>query len=385
MKLDEPKLGGNAPNPYETQGTGQENSPYDVQTVYDEQKPYETQAPFEVVHENDYDEAQLDYDESELHPPIPVRKRRKSRLQQNASKSAAWVALILSVLALVFSVATFSVLSTILQEKDELDNIAPPIENSIVMPEEEGHYISYQGERILVHDDVPVNQYDARGFYSDAQGFIRYEVDGQQGIVGIDVSYHQQEIDWAQVAEAGVEFAMIRVGRRGYGEEGNLGLDEYYVQNILGATQNGIHVGVYFFSQAISFWELDEEIAMFLNLIENYPITYPVVFDWEYIDNVSWARTDHIDGETLTEMAKHFCTQVEQEGYTPMVYFNMDMGYLSYDLSEISDYSFWVAELNSRPNFYYDFDIWQYSFTGSVPGIVGNVDLNLSFRDFASE
>lgn len=334
-------------------------------------------------------EEDLEFDSGEKDSSLPVvSNKARSRVLPpdpvKRTKKIAWASLLLSAVAVVISLAAYSLILVVLKENEELDTLLPPVAPAVT-PVEEGNFIQYQGSLLPVKEDVPTNDYDARGFFVDNQGFVRYEMDDARGIVGIDVSYHQQEIDWAEVAAAGVEFAMIRVGRRGYGEEGTLGLDTHYVENILGATANGIHVGVYFFSQATSLFEIDEEVTMLLNLIDNFNISYPVVFDWEYITTADWARTNEVTGEEVTTMAKYFCDKVALAGYTPSIYFNMDMGYLSYDLSQLKEYSFWLAELNTRPLFHYHFDMWQYTFTGKVPGIAGSVDMNLSFRDFAAE
>lgn len=302
---------------------------------------------------------------------------------QQKTKKVALIAMIFSFVAVVFAGSGLYLLYSIIQEKDSMENLPPP-DISLSMPEE-GNFIEYQGQKIPVMETVPMNGYDARGFYYDENEYIRYELDGREAILGIDVSTYQQTIDWATVADAGIEFAMIRVGRRGYGAEGSLGMDTHYVENILGATQNGVEVGVYFFSQATNILELEEEVDLLLSLIQNYTITYPVVFDWEFITTADWARTDDSTGEEITAMAKRFCERIEASGYTPMIYFNVDMAYRYLDLSQLTDYPFWLAELNPFPRFYYHFDMWQYTFTGAVPGIEGHVDMNLSFRDFAAE
>ena len=117
-----------------------------------------------------------------------------------------------------------------------------------------------------------------------------------------------------------------------------------------------------------------------LEQLEGYEVTYPVVFDWEYITSGEGARTEGMDGETLTQCALAFCKEIRQGGYEPMVYFNQDMGYLTYDLREFTDLALWLAEYDERPDFYYHFDLWQYTHTGTVAGIEGNVDLNLDLR-----
>lgn len=223
-------------------------------------------------------------------------------------------------------------------------------------------------------DGLPVNEYDAEAFY-DEGGFRRYR-GPETAYVGIDVSAHQQEIDWQAVKDAGVEFAMIRVGYRGY-TRGDLELDPWFIRNIEGALDAGLDVGVYFFSQAISTQEALDEAEFVLNWISGYELTYPVVFDWEDIE--AEARTDNMDMITLTGCAYAFCEAVKKAGYTAGIYFNQRFGYQELNLQSLQDYVFWLAEYNPAPSFTYHFDIWQYSAEGSVDGIDTPVDLNLSF------
>ena len=141
------------------------------------------------------------------------------------------------------------------------------------------------------------NAYDSEGF-SIQNGFLTYQGDAPC-YIGVDVSSHQKEIDWARVAASGVQFAMIRVGYRGY-SVGSINKDAYFDQNIQGALDNGLAVGVYFFSQATSVEEAEEEALQTLAWIEGYDITYPVVFDWEQVDQDS-SRTKDAEGKTTTE------------------------------------------------------------------------------------
>ena len=176
---------------------------------------------------------------------------------------------------------------------------------------------------------------------------------------------------------------MIRVGYRGY-SQGAIQPDTNFQKNMEGALKAGLDVGVYFFSQATTVREAEEEADYVLEAIRNYPVTYPVVFDWEFIDGQT-ARTDEMEGEHMTECAKTFCELVQAAGYTPMVYFNQEQGYLYYQLDQLDEFPFWLAEYDEKPDFFYDFDIWQYTHTGTVPGIEGNVDLNLAFRDLSKK
>ncbi len=195
---------------------------------------------------------------------------------------------------------------------------------------------------------------------------------------GIDVSEHQLEIDWAAVAASGMaDFAFIRAGYRGY-TQGQLYEDPYFRNNMEEAAANGIEIGVYFFSQAISEEEAVEEAEFLLDLIGSYQIDCPVVYDWEPM-HLAEARTEGLDSETLTNCALAFCRTIEAAGYTPMVYFYRHLGYHNYELGRLADYDFWVGAPGDAPDFYYVHSWWQYSYTASVPGIEGDVDLNLHF------
>ena len=251
----------------------------------------------------------------------------------------------------------------------------------VLSEEPEPEYIAYRDRQLPVLEDVDKNPYEPSAFTADNQGRIQYEKDGKRAAQGIDVSVYQGDIDWKAVAESGIDFAMIRLGYRGY-SQGSLQLDECFQTNIQGALDAGLDVGVYFFSQATTVLEAEAEADFVLEAIRSYPIQYPVVFDWEYI-TADAARTDGMTGEEITQCAAAFCELVSAAGYTPMVYFNQDMGYLVYELDQLNAFSFWLAEYDSRPDFYYGFEMWQYTHTGAVPGIEGSVDLNLSFQAFS--
>lgn len=195
-------------------------------------------------------------------------------------------------------------------------------------------------------------------------------------VLGIDVSEWQGEIDWQQVKAAGVEFAMIRAGWRG-SEQGVLAEDTYAQANYAGATAAGIKVGVYFFSQAISADEAVEEAKYLLQIIQDWEVEMPVVYDWEFISADS--RTGKVDAQTLTACAQAFCNTVFSAGYQPMLYFNKDLSFEGLRLRELTEYPFWLAHYDTVLNYPYKVDMWQYTESGSVPGISGNVDINLYF------
>ncbi|MBO6039609.1 MAG: Lyzozyme M1 (1,4-beta-N-acetylmuramidase) [Oscillospiraceae bacterium] len=230
--------------------------------------------------------------------------------------------------------------------------------------------------RLLRRDGFPMLSWEPDRFSADSSGRMRY-TGAAKTLTGIDVSEHQYDIDWRKVAADGVDFAMIRVGYRG-STAGGLYTDDYYEKNIRGALNAGLKVGVYFFSQALDAREAAEEAAFVLEQIRPYEITMPVVFDWEIVGG-SDARTYTVDRRTLCEAVRAFCGPVKDAGYEPMLYFTRYLGYRKYILRNLADYGFWYAEYEDRPRIAFDFDMWQYSETGTVDGIDGDVDLNLYF------
>ncbi len=198
-----------------------------------------------------------------------------------------------------------------------------------------------------------------------------------ESMLGIDVSTFQKEIDWQQVRDAGIEFAMIRVGFRGYGKSGVLVEDKRARQNYENASAAGIKLGVYFFSQAISVEEAQEEANYVLQLIRDWELEMPVAFDWECL--AADYRTVGVDPQTATDCAKAFCHIIEQAGYDSMIYFNPSQSRDMMYLDELVDHGFWLAMYSEQMTYEYKVDMWQYTKEGTVPGIAGNVDINLWF------
>lgn len=193
--------------------------------------------------------------------------------------------------------------------------------------------------------------------------------------LGIDVSTFQGEIDWQKVKEAGVTFAIIRVGGRGYGEAGTLYADKRAQDNYKGAKEAGIEVGAYFFSQAINEKEAVEEAEYVLEQIKDWEITMPIVFDWEYIGEQ--ARTAYVEPQMLTDCMNAFSARIRQAGLEAMIYVNMDQAADSFYMEEVEDTALWLAMYDGWKENPHKVDMWQYTNEGKIPGISGNVDINL--------
>lgn len=228
---------------------------------------------------------------------------------------------------------------------------------------------------------VPKNTYDLKRI-KKKDGYQHYTDEAGNIIskVGIDVSEYQPSVDWAKVKASGIDFAIIRVGFRGYGQEGKLVEDAMFKSHIEGALAAGLDVGVYFFSQAVDKEEAYEEAQFVLERIRPYAITCPVIFDTEEIKNDE-ARTDHLKKEQFTANCITFCDAVEEAGYETMIYANMKWMAFTLKLEELEGYDFWYTDYHEEPQCPYAFKMWQYSETGEVPGITGHVDLDLWFQE----
>ena len=215
------------------------------------------------------------------------------------------------------------------------------------------------------------------------QGITYYfDKDGKMGSrIGIDVSKYQGNIDWKAVKNAGIEFAIIRVGYRGYGT-GVLVEDPYFRQNIRGATAAGIKVGVYVFSQAITTQEAVEEASMCIEAVKGYNLAYPIFFDTEYSTSNRTGRADGLSKSHRTTIAKAFCETVRNAGYKAGIYASKSWFYNQLDYSQISSYHIWVAHYASATDFAYRYDIWQYTGSGTCAGIGGAVDMNIGYTAY---
>ena len=237
---------------------------------------------------------------------------------------------------------------------------------------------------VPISDTLKHHDYKEENLQILETGELQYMENGEViSHKGIDVSKFQGDIDWKKVAEDGVEFAFIRVALRGYGS-GKLVEDEYFEKNIKGANAAGIKVGVYVFSQAINEEELLEEADKVLEMIAPYKVDCPVVFDVEKIAGAD-GRMNALTVEERTNLTLLFCQTMEEAGYRPMIYHNMEMGALMLNLEALEAYDKWFAYYNTDFYYPYAYKVWQYSEKGKVAGIDTDVDLNISFAPLWEE
>lgn len=235
-----------------------------------------------------------------------------------------------------------------------------------------------------ISDELEHHTYNPEQFVLDDRQIMSYYENGEPvSRKGIDVSKYQGEIDWEAVAADDVEYAFIRLGIRGY-TEGEILEDETFEDNIKGARRNDIDVGVYFFTQATSVEEAEEEAQYVIDSIEPYKVKYPVVIDVEAVTNTG-ARTRELTMEERTEYCIAFCEKIKEAGYEPMIYGNLKTFMLMLDLAKLEEYGKWFAYYDEQVYYPYAFKVWQYSDSGKVNGIVGDVDLNISFGDWSDD
>ena len=230
-----------------------------------------------------------------------------------------------------------------------------------------------------INPDIPANDVNKDNIVVCDSGEIKYCENGETvSHMGIDVSSYQGDIDWEQVAAFGVEYAYIRAGYRGYGS-GKLVADEKADANISGALENGINTGVYFFTQAVTEEEIDEEIQMMVEAVAPYPnFNGPFIIDVEKVDD-STARGNQLTKEERTQLVLHFCNKVRELGYEPMIYGNLNSIFNMLDSNQVANETIWFALYSNKLYYPYKLHGWQYSCSFSVPGIEGNVDASIIF------
>lgn len=229
------------------------------------------------------------------------------------------------------------------------------------------------GTNIFVHE--------GNGTKAQKFKFIRVESNG------IDVSSWQGDIDWTKVKNTNIDFAMLRVGYRGY-ETGKIAKDSKFDTNIKEATKNAIDCGVYFVTQAINYNEGVEEANWVLNNIKGYNITCPITIDVEWAGGSSGnnGRADYISVDQRTKAIKGFCDTIKKAGYNPMIYANKEWLMYYIDMNKLSDFDVWLAHYvagapDNKSDYKGKYTYWQYTATGKCDGINGNVDLNKRYID----
>ncbi len=211
-------------------------------------------------------------------------------------------------------------------------------------------------------------------------GKYYYEDEHFSSSFGIDVSEFQDDIDWKKVKNDSVEFAYLRIGRRG-ATTGLLYEDDKFEQNYKGAKENGLKIGVYFFSQAINEKEAVEEAEWVIEHLKGKQLDLPVVYDCEevFIEDEK-PRLEGLEAKQLTDNALAFIKRIEKEGHECMIYTYLYWAENYFEMDRLTDYPFWFAQYDTdEPKLEYPIAIWQYSKNGTINGISEPTDLNIMF------
>ena len=204
--------------------------------------------------------------------------------------------------------------------------------------------------------ELPLNDIDKSLFKGDE--LKTYEDDKYYSRLGVDVSSHNQEVDYATLKEMGVDFVFIRLGYRGY-SKGALNLDPAFKENYQKAKDAGLAVGVYFFSQALDEKEAIDEAIFVAENLKGLKIDLEVAYDLE--DGHANGRIKDLSKEEKSRNALAFCAKIEELGYEPLIYSNLHWLENEYVLEDILNYPIWFAQYSDHPDMIYPFKMWQYS------------------------
>lgn len=374
--------------PEEAAASPQAEAPEAPAEPAQENPPAAEPAPAQAQPEPDAPEASAPEAEAPREEPAPVQAQPKNpeepypqeeaviaALRRRTGIRAEWILGAVALLAAVVLAVTIVVCLPYFGAKDEDPEDLPDYHQQAQEETTEPFLEPTESETEPENPTIPPerNPYDRYDFQYNRQNYLVLQ--NLKSSPGIDVSAHQGQIDWDRVRSSGIEFAIIRLGYRGYGS-GKLVEDEYAQANLEGATKAGLKIGAYFFSQALNIQEVDEEMDFMLRILGDYNLDMPIILDWEI--PASDARTANgMDARTLTDLQRHFCGNMERKGYRPMVYFNWHQSETLYYLSELEEYEFWLALYQDRMTYPWRVEMWQYSDQGKVPGINGPVDLNV--------
>lgn len=244
-------------------------------------------------------------------------------------------------------------------------------------------YADGTSEWVAISPNLTKNSYDYTNLINSSGKMKYFEDNRCISAFGVDISKEQDYVDFNKVKKAGVDFVMLRVGTRGY-QSGQINPDDYFEQNIKRAKDAGLEVGVYFISNAISEEEAVEEAMFVINSLGTYTLTYPIGYMMSYAKNDT-SRIDDLSKGDKTKVARAFLNTIVAAGYKPVVYGTKEWLINEVELAKlIGDYDFWItSEDKDLPDYPYKFSMWQYASDGSIDGISGTVNLNISFIDYS--
>lgn len=238
-------------------------------------------------------------------------------------------------------------------------------------------------EWVEINANLTKNSYSKSRFVYK-KPIMSYYLNGKEASwCGVDISSKQDSVDFKKLKKAGCDFVMIKVGGRGY-SSGEVVLDEKFKDYMKSAKSAGLDIGVYFFSQAITEDEIEEEAETLMEAIKDYTVKYPVVFQMQGVEG-DMARIDSLDTDSRTELTKLFLSIIKDAGYKPMLYGNKEWLVTKVDLEALKEYDVWLSQEEDTPDYPYEFAMWQYDKSGTISGISKETGLNVCFVDYTKQ
>lgn len=238
-------------------------------------------------------------------------------------------------------------------------------------------------EWVLISPYLTKNTFDFTKM-EDKAGLKRYMENGRKtSYVGVDISKHTGKVSFDRIKAAGVDYVMIRLGSRGY-STGQITLDENFKENMEGAIEAELDIGVYFYSQAISPDEAIQEVNFVVQNLEPYRahLKYPVAFNMGFVSNDK-SRIEGLSREDKTTVTASFMEGIRAAGYVPMIYGDKEWLLKEIDMTKLQDYDVWLSQEEEIPDYPYRYSMWQYNTDGVVNGIDGGADLNICFINYS--
>lgn len=238
-------------------------------------------------------------------------------------------------------------------------------------------------EWVLISPYLTKNTFDFTKM-EDKAGLKQYMENGRKiSYVGADISKHTGKVYFPSLKAAGVDYVMIRLGSRGY-TTGQITLDENFKENIEGAIEAQLDVGIYFYSQAVSQDEAVQEANFVVQNLEPYRahVKYPVAFNMGFVSNDK-SRIEGLSREDKTTVTISFLDAVRASGYVPMIYGDKEWLLKEVDLTKLQDYDVWLSQEEEIPDYPYRYAMWQYNTDGVLNGIDGGADLNICFVSYS--
>ncbi len=238
-------------------------------------------------------------------------------------------------------------------------------------------------EWVSINPYLTKNTYDYSGLVYQYPIMKYYEDSEKVSRVGVHICADDGDVDFEKLKKAGVEFAMIEIGSRGYGS-GNLMADEMFYENVRKATEAGMDIGVTFYSQAVTNEEAMEEAVRVVEGLQGFSVVYPVVFDMEYVKNDT-ARVQGLSRDEKTEIALTFLNAIQQVGYKAMLYGDKEWLIRRVDLSKLIGFDVWLSQEQDTPDYPYKFTMWEYTKDAKLDGMEEPARLSICFIDYAAK